>query len=536
VVGQIAEPGNVRTGPTRVPVLAGSPVEPPTFDPTLLGRIVDVVADGITVQAPDGRVVLANALAARIAGFTTPDELIGASSDSLRDRFELFDENHRPVAWQDLPGARVLRDGQPSSRIIGLRNRETGRERWSAVSSSAIRDASGAVAYAVNAFHDVTDNRRAEEDLRRQQGESERLLTMRLGDEVRLAELVTSERARSAELHAIIGAIGEGIVVIDAAGTVSLVNRTAERLLGSRDALATDGPLERLALPDGMDLPALVAHGPLQARLHGSAGGWLEVAAYPVAGADPGSGSTILILRDVTEAREREQARDAFIGVLSHELRTPVTTIYAGAKVLARSKTTLDEEARIGIFEDIHTEAERLHRLVEDVVALTRFGEGALEIGNEPVLLQRVLPAVARSEQGRWPGGRFELELTQDLPPVAGEATYVEQVVRNLLANAMKYAGTDATVRIRATVATSGSEVEVRVLDGGPGFPESEAGRLFELYYRSPTVARKVSGSGIGLFVCARLIDAMGGHIWAVNRGEHGAEFGFALRVMSGDR
>ena len=336
-----------------------------------------------------------------------------------------------------------------------------------------------------------------------------------------------------------IGAIGEGIVVVDADGTVSLANRTAEELLGSKspDSLDVkpvplDEPLGRLALPPDMDLAGLEAHGPIQARLHGSEGRWLEVAAYPVDAPEHATGSTILILRDVTHAREREQARDAFIGVLSHELRTPVTTIYAGSELLARDETKLDEAARAGIFEDIHAEAERLHRLVEDVVALTRFGEGALEIGSEPVLLQRVLPAVLRSEQGRWPSGRFELDLPYDLPPVAGETTYVEQVVRNLLANAMKYSGSDAIVRIEVEIAPSGSEVQVRVRDEGPGFPATEADRLFDLYYRSPSVSRKVSGSGIGLFVCARLIDAMGGYVWAVNHEGSGAEFGFALRVM----
>jgi signal transduction histidine kinase len=363
----------------------------------------------------------------------------------------------------------------------------------------------------------------------------------RFSDGVRLAELVTAERARSAELNAIIGAIGEGIVVIGADGTVSLANRTAEELLGSADTGSLDEPLGRLALPNGMDLAALAAHGPIHARLHGSEGQWLEVAAYPVNASpadapDPASGSTILVLRDVTDVRERERARDAFIGVLSHELRTPVTTIYAGAELLARGETKLDEAARVGIFEDIHAEAERLHRLVEDVVALTRFGEGALEIGNEPVLLQRVLPAVVRSEQGRWPTGRFELVLPYDLPPVGGEATYVEQAVRNLLANAMKYSGSDAVVRILVEVAPSDDEVQVRVLDAGPGFPEAETEKLFELYYRSPSVSRKVSGSGIGLFVCARLIDAMGGYVWAVNHEGAGAEFGFALRVVPADR
>jgi len=74
------------------------------------------------------------------------------------------------------------------------------------------------------------------------------------------------------------------------------------------------------------------------------------------------------------------------------------------------------------------------------------------------------------------------------------------------------------------------------VLDNGPGFPEADADRLFQLYYRSPMLARKVSGSGIGLFVCSRLIEAMGGRVWARNRIEGGAEFGFALRAMDEER
>jgi len=502
------------------------------LDAGLLGHIVDAVADGVTVQDRDGRLVLANLAAARLAGYETPDELIAGAPGPVRQRFELFGEDHRPLAWQDLPGTEVLHGSPRTSKVVGFRDRVTGAERWSWVTATPIRDEYGDIEFAVNAFHDITATKAAEDDLRRERAEAQQLLTARLADEVRLAELVTAEQARSAQLNAMIGAIGEGIVVVDADGSVSLANRTAERLLGSNDTDSLDAPLDRLALPPDMDLAALAAHGPIQARLKGSEGRWLEVAAYPVDAPEHASGSTILILRDVTDAREREQARDAFIGVLSHELRTPVTTIYAGSELLARDETKLDESARAGIFEDIHAEAERLHRLVEDVVALTRFGEGALEIGSEPVLLQRVLPAVLRSEQGRWPTGRFELDLPYDLPPVAGETTYVEQVVRNLLANAMKYSGSDAVVRIAVEIAPSGSEAQVRVRDEGPGFPPAEADRLFDLYYRSPSVSRKVSGSGIGLFVCARLIDAMGGYVWAVNHEGSGAEFGFALRVM----
>ncbi|MEO7664649.1 MAG: ATP-binding protein, partial [Candidatus Limnocylindrales bacterium] len=352
----------------------------------------------------------------------------------------------------------------------------------------------------------------------------------RIATEQRLKELAAAEHARAAELNAIIGSIGEGLVVMDGDGRITLANPTAQGLLEPTEAWTLDAVVDRLEDPDGVARRAMTVPGVTATlRLRAPSAAWIEISNYLVPDAIP-NGEHIVILRDVTLAREREAVRDAFVGILSHELRTPVTTIYAGAKVLARSDSQLDPEARREIFDDIHVEAERLHRLVEDVVALTRFGEGALDIGTEPVLLQRVVPSVVGSEQARWPQGSFEVDLASDLPPVSGDRTYVEQVIRNLLANAVKYGGFGGTIRLVARA--EGDEVSVRVLDEGPGFPDDEGERLFELYYRSPATSSTASGSGIGLFVCARLIDAMGGRIWANNRPEGGAEFGFALQVM----
>jgi signal transduction histidine kinase len=88
---------------------------------------------------------------------------------------------------------------------------------------------------------------------------------------------------------------------------------------------------------------------------------------------------------------------------------------------------------------------------------------------------------------------------------------------------------------VETRVEAAADEVRVRILDDGPGFPPEEADQLFELYFRSARTARTAAGAGIGLFVCARLIRAMGGRIWATNRPEGGSEFGFSLRVMVED-
>ena len=164
---------------------------------------------------------------------------------------------------------------------------------------------------------------------------------------------------------------------------------------------------------------------------------------------------------------------------------------------------------------------------------MTRFGEEGGDVGAEPVLLQRLLPAVIASEEGRWPGVTFDVSMPAGLPTVIADPTYVEQVIRNLLSNAAKYGGAGGTVAV--VVESSPVEVLIRMLDDGPGFPPEETDRLFELFFRSARTSRVASGAGIGLFVCARLIRAMGGRIWAANRPEGGAEFGFSLRVMEED-
>jgi K+-sensing histidine kinase KdpD len=239
--------------------------------------------------------------------------------------------------------------------------------------------------------------------------------------------------------------------------------------------------------------------------------------------------------RDVLREQDRRAAefRDAFMDVLSHELRTPLTTIYGSAEVLARERTGLDDAARRELLRDVRDEAERLNLLIEDLLVLSRSERGRIEAAVEPVEPRRVLRRVVAVEATRWPLIRFTTHFDEDLPVVAGEDVYVEQVTRNLLANAAKYGPAGGAVVVSAEQV--GDEVLIRVLDEGPGLGSVDMDRLFDLFYRASKTARKASGSGIGLFVCARLVEAMGGRMWAHDRPEGGAEFGFALRIFDED-
>jgi signal transduction histidine kinase len=356
-----------------------------------------------------------------------------------------------------------------------------------------------------------------------------------------LRRLARAERARAAELEGVLQAMGEPVLVFDPDGRIRLANQAAVAFFG--EAMVHDFAWVIGRFEDPTHASPVLGfgeqQGPVELRMTRSET-WVEVTAYPVrvgddADAGPGgsdsgdalepASSTILVVRDVTALRQAQRLREAFISVLSHELRTPITTIYGGTRVLARPG--LAEQTRREVSEDITAEAERLHRLVEDLLVLTRAERGRIEIGGDPVLLQHLLPGVVRSEAARWPDNRFEVDLAPSMPTVSGEETYVEQVVRNLVGNAAKYSSPASLIEIRTEVLEE--EVQVRILDEGPGFAAEERPRLFELFYRSPTTSATSSGAGIGLFVCRALVEAMGGRIWAHPRPAGGAEFGFAL-------
>lgn len=187
----------------------------------------------------------------------------------------------------------------------------------------------------------------------------------------------------------------------------------------------------------------------------------------------------------------------------------------------------------MALLEDVRSEAERLHRLVEDLLVLSRVERGRLEVEAEPIEPRRLLERIVAQEARELPTISVETELEPDLPIVAGEATYVEQIVRNLLNNAAKYTPYGSRVVVSARKADDA--IEVRVCDDGPGIPAASIERIFELFYRDPSSSRLVAGSGIGLFVCASLVEAMGGRIWATRPAAGGTEVGFTLRILEPD-
>ena len=261
--------------------------------------------------------------------------------------------------------------------------------------------------------------------------------------------------------------------------------------------------------------------------------GVIEASSGPILDESGAVVAAVVTYSEITGRKDAERLRDAFIGVLSHELRTPVTSILGAAVTLRRHAGALPEVDR-DLVMDVAAEAERLRRIIDDLVVVARMDRGAVLAADEPVALRQVVATVVADEQAHWPGVPFVLHAPERLPPVRGEAGLVDQVLRNLLSNAAKYGGR-GRVDVEVGLDAGAREVVVRVLDRGPGLEAGQAGALFDLFYRSPLATRSAPGAGVGLFVSRALVEAMGGRIWAGPRRGGGAEFGFSLPVIRVD-
>jgi signal transduction histidine kinase len=242
------------------------------------------------------------------------------------------------------------------------------------------------------------------------------------------------------------------------------------------------------------------------------------------------------------EQQRANALREAFIGVISHELRTPITTIYGLSRVLRQRGDDLAPDVRRQSIVDIEAESDRLYRLVEDLLVLSRAESGRVEFEAEPISLGRLVQRIVEAEAERRPERTFEIRQPPGLALIDAEPTYVEQVIRNLLTNAAKYSTAPEPIEIEIEIGDEAAvsealaggppgrpEASVRVLDRGIGIDDDTSVHAFELFFRTKEATRVASGAGIGLFVSRQLIETMGGRTWLLPRSGGGTEAGFAL-------
>jgi PAS domain S-box-containing protein len=335
------------------------------------------------------------------------------------------------------------------------------------------------------------------------------------------------ERARATEA---LEFVGDGVVLVDRDEVVRLINPAASRVFAVKPQKAIGRRIEDV-LGDWENVRGRIAStsAPRRAELLPLVieGGehWLSISAVPF------PGGTVYAFRDVTEERAIEQLKSDFVSTVSHELRTPLAAIYGAALTLQRDDIELAESQRTGLLDVISSEADRLARIVNDILWASRLDSGqmslAIESCNAVALANRVVDALRAHAPETV---TLSVEAPSALPPVAADSDKLRGVLTNLVENAVKYSPDGGHVRI--SLLQTGNRVRIRVSDRGLGIPPAEQARIFEKFFRlDPNLTRGVGGTGLGLYICRELVHRMHGRIWVVSDGRRGSTFTVELPV-----
>jgi two-component system phosphate regulon sensor histidine kinase PhoR len=249
---------------------------------------------------------------------------------------------------------------------------------------------------------------------------------------------------------------------------------------------------------------------------------WLSISAVEFAA------GSVYAFRDVTEERTVEKLKSDFVSTVSHELRTPLAAIYGAALTLRREDLPLPSDQQGNLLGVIADEAERLARIVNDILWTSRIESDALHITIETCDAVELARTVVEAARVHVPAGvRIALEAA-DVPPVAADPDKVRQVLGNLVENAIKYSPQGGPVDV--LVARGAGTVRFLVRDEGLGIPASEHGRVFEKFYRlDPDLTHGVGGTGLGLYISRELVRRMGGSVTVESVPGRGSTFSVEL-------
>ena len=344
---------------------------------------------------------------------------------------------------------------------------------------------------------------------------------------------LTDERNQSA---AILGSMVEGVAVVGGDERILYCNQAFEQILelpqgSSQGKKLVEGLRQadlvtavRQVLPGGDEVTGEVEVGTVRRRS-------FSVTAAPVRAAE--ASSAVLVLHDITELRRLERVRRDFVANVSHEFKTPLTAIQGFAETLLGG--ALDDKAnRKRFVEIIREHARRLARLTDDLLKLSRIEAGRLDLESRPVsvagLVNGCVETARLKAESR--GLRITVELPEGLPPVRGDAVQLDEVLQNLIDNALQY--TPSGGRIDVTAYSNGHEVIFTVADTGIGISESDLERIFERFYRVDAArSREAGGTGLGLSIARHIVDAHGGRIWVESAVGQGSRFRFSIDVAS---
>ncbi len=317
-------------------------------------------------------------------------------------------------------------------------------------------------------------------------------------------------------LAAIVNALTDGVVVLDGDGGIELSNPAARELLGAEDLS-----------PEHLKPFADAAEQTVEWSSNNSARTVIATAA-PL-----NFGGQVIVLHDVTQRRRLENVRKDFIANVSHELRTPVSIMRANAETLL-DRGLEDKDHGRGFVEAILRHSERLGHLITDLLDLSRLEAGRVRLWLQPVVLADAAQVARASLQDKADQQKIEvfIEAEGDIAAFA-DAKGVDQIITNLLGNALKH--TPEGGRIDVRISATGSLARLTVEDDGPGIPEEHHERIFERFYRvDPGRSRDVGGTGLGLAIVRHWAEALNGTVGVGASSRGGAQFWLEL-PLAGD-
>ncbi len=343
-------------------------------------------------------------------------------------------------------------------------------------------------------------------------------------------DTIELERRR---LDSVVEHLGDGILIVDDEDKVALMNLAAEKLVGVHRSWAI-GRTYAQVLRD-YELAAVVRDGRTSGQISGApATHFIEMGrprravqafSYPIP-----SDSTplvLVVLRDITEFKRTEAVRRDFVANVSHDLRTPIASMKALVETLLDGALEDESVARV-FLSRMQIEVDDLARLVEELLQLSRAEAGQIELhvgaGNIEAVTRRVSDRM--QAQAKLKQINIVLQSEPELPWAVFDSDRVEQVLVNLVHNAIKFTPVGGTIRVRCR--TEADEVIVSVEDSGPGLAREDLDRVFERFYKADR-SRSAAGSGLGLAIAKHLIQLHGGRIWAESDYGSGATFSFAL-------
>jgi two-component system phosphate regulon sensor histidine kinase PhoR len=329
----------------------------------------------------------------------------------------------------------------------------------------------------------------------------------------------------------------EGLLLLDEHGRIRLANRACMALFGISADVRGWTLMEALRLHELADLVNSLETqkqvSGFELKVPGPTERWLQINAAAIYNGGGQRQGTVLVFHDLTRLKQLENARQEFVANVSHELRTPLSLIKGYVETLLDGARN-DPEVAIKFLQTIDRNAERLRLLIEDLLAISELESGRVKLNLQPVALGPTVAKVLEDFRARAAAkGVTFLRLATDLA-VRADPGRLEQVLGNLVDNAIKYGRSSGSVIIGARPTDAG-QVEISVQDDGPGIPPEALERVFERFYRVDKArSREQGGTGLGLAIVKHLVQSHGGRVWATSAQGHGAIFYFTLqRVLT---